>query len=98
MEKEKKYLYLSEIKWKVLQYINTFNKEKTYSPTYKEIALAHNFSRARAGAICSELFKLGLISKSGNSAHRKIRLTRKQVNLIPTLHFNKEYPTMEINS
>ena len=35
----KKYLYLSEIKWKVLQYINTFSKEKTYSPTYKEIAI-----------------------------------------------------------
>ena len=96
MEKEKKYLYLSEIKWKVLQYINTFNKEKTYSPTYKEIATAHNFSRARAGAICSELFKLGFISK-GKSAHRKIRLSRKQMNTIPTLHFNKEYPTMKVN-
>nr|BAR19027.1 LexA family transcriptional repressor [uncultured Mediterranean phage uvMED] len=90
----KDYIYLSEIKWKVLQYINNFTQEKKFSPTYKEIAESHNFSRARAGAICGELFKLGLISK-GKSAHRKIRLSRKQINLIPTLHFNKEYPTMK---
>ena len=57
----KDYIYLSEIKWKVLQYINNFTQEKKFSPTYKEIAESHNFSRARAGAICGELFKLGLI-------------------------------------
>ena len=64
----KKYLYLSEIKWKVLQYINTFSKEKTYSPTYKEIATAHNFSRARAGA---KLQKSSIKLKDEGENHEK---------------------------
>ena len=87
--------YLSKIKYDVLKYISTFIKQHRYSPTYKEIAVKFKFSRARAGAIVAELFKLNLISKGG-SAHRKIRLTDTQTDSIPTLLYNKEYSAMDL--
>ena len=90
----KDYIYLSEIKWKVLQYINNFTQEKKFSPTYKEIAESHNFSRARAGAIISELYKLNLISKS-NQAQRNIELSNNQLEKISMLKVNKSYSTMD---
>jgi len=52
------------------------------------------FSRARAGAIISELYKLNLINKN-NQAHRNIELTDKQLEKIPMLKVNKSYSTME---
>ncbi len=89
------HIYLSKIKYDCLEFISNFIKQNKYSPTYKEIAEHFSFSRARAGAICSELFKLGLMSK-GLAAHRKIRLSTKQVMQIPNLDFNKEYSTMDL--
>lgn len=88
------HIYLSKIKYDCLDFISTFIKQYKYSPTYKEIAEKFGFSRARAGAICAELFKLDLISK-GLAAHRKIRLSKKQISQIPNLSFNREYSTME---
>ena len=73
--KENGHIYLSKITYDCLDFISTFIKQYKYSPTYKEIAEKFGFSRARAGAICAELFKLGLISK-GLAAHRKIRLSK----------------------
>ena len=93
--KDSKNIYLSKIKYDVLKYISTFIKQHRYSPTYKEIAVKFKFSRARAGAIVAELFKLNLISKGG-SAHRKIRLTDTQTDSIPTLLYNKEYSAMDL--
>ena len=90
----KDYIYLSKIKYDCLVFISKFIKQNTYSPTYKEVAENFHFSRARAGAICAELYKLGLISK-GIAAHRKIRLSKEQAKQIPHLNFNKEYLTME---
>ena len=89
------HIYLSKIKYDCLTFISNFIKQNKFSPTYKEIGEHFSFSRARAGAICAELFKLGLISK-GKAAHRKIRMTDKQSTQIPTLNFNKEYSTMDL--
>ena len=68
--KNKEYIYLSKIKFDVLNYIKQFIKDNEYSPTLAEIAKKLGFTRARAGVIVSELFDLGLISR-GNSSHRK---------------------------
>ena len=89
------HIYLSKIKYDCLDFISNFIKQNKFSPTYKEIGEHFSFSRARAGAICAELFKLGLISK-GKAAHRKIRMTEKQTLQIPNLNFNKEYSTMDL--
>lgn len=91
----KETIYLSKIKYDVLKFISNFIKQHKYSPTYKEIGSKFKFSRARSGAICAELYELGLIQKGG-SAHRKIRLSDKQHSDIKTLAFNKEYSTREM--
>ena len=64
-------IYFSEVKYKVLDFIKKFIDEHDYSPTFLEIGENFSFSRARAGKICSELYKMGLINKGGSS-HRKI--------------------------
>ena len=51
-----------------------------------------NFSRARAGKICSELYKMGLINKGGSS-HRKIRMNPTQLKQVSSLKINREYST-----
>ena len=89
------YIYLSKIKLDVLKYILAFTLDKHYSPTFAEIARKFKFSRARAGKIVSELFKMDFIIK-GKSAHRKIRFEENQVQLIENLHFNREYPVKKI--
>ena len=86
---------MSKINYDCLSFRSNFIKQNKFAPTYKEIGEHFQFSRARAGAIWAELFKLGLISK-GKAAHRKIRMTEKQTTQIPTLNFNKEYSTMDL--
>ena len=71
------------------------NNGHIYLSKIKYDVLKFKFSRARAGAIVAELFKLNLISKGG-SAHRKIRLTDTQTDSIPTLLYNKEYSAMDL--
>ena len=88
------HIYLSQIKLDVLKFIKYFINHNDYAPTYKEIGQKFRFSRARAGAIIAELFKLGLIDKSKQS-HRNIELTDKQAEKIPMLKVNKSYSTME---
>jgi len=92
--KNKEYIYLSKIKFDVLNYIKQFIKDNEYSPTLAEIAKKLGFTRARAGVIVMELFRLGLISK-GNSSHRKIRMNQKQVALTLNLQYNREYKVNE---
>jgi len=88
------HIYLSQIKLDVLKYIKYFIQQYDYSPTYKEIGHKFKFSRARAGAIIAELFKLNLISK-GEQAHRNIELSDNQISKISMLKVNKSYSTME---
>ncbi len=92
--KNKEYIYLSKIKFDVLNYIKQFIKDNEYSPTLAEIAKKLGFTRARAGVIVAELFDLGLISR-GNSSHRKIRMNKKQIELTLNLHYNREYKLNE---
>jgi len=84
------HIYLSAIKLDVLKFI----KEHEYSPTYLEIGRKFRFSRARAGAIISELYKLNLISKS-DQAQRNIELSDDQLEKISMLKVNKSYSTMD---
>lgn len=91
---KKDYIYLSKVKFDVLEYIKKFIKEKKYSPTLAEIAKRIGFTRARAGVIVMDLFDLGLITK-GNSSHRKIRMSQKQVALTLNLQYNREYKLNE---
>jgi predicted transcriptional regulator len=92
--KNKEYIYLSKVKFDVLNYIKKFIKDNEYSPTLAEIASKLGFTRARAGVIVMELFSLGLISK-GNSSHRKIRMSNKQIALTLNLQYNREYKLNE---
>ena len=85
------YIYLSKIKYDVLIFILNFSIDKKYAPTFSEVARKFRFSRARAGAIIAELFKLGFITK-GKSAQRKIRIEDYQMEIIENLQFNREYP------
>jgi len=91
---KKDYIYLSKVKFDVLEYIKKFIKEKKYSPTLAEIAKRIGFTRARAGVIVMDLFDLGLITK-GKSSHRKIRMSQKQVALTLNLQYNREYKLNE---
>ena len=88
------HIYLSAIKLDVLKFIKKFIKEHEYSPTYLEIGRKFRFSRARAGAIISELYKLNLISKS-DQAQRNIELSDAQLEKISMLKVNKSYSTMD---
>ena len=88
------HIYLSAIKLDVLKFIKKFIKEHEYSPTYLEIGRKFRFSRARAGAIISELYKLNLISKS-DQAQRNIELSDDQLEKISMLKVNKSYSTMD---
>ena len=85
-------IYFSSVKFKVLDFIKKFIDEHDYSPTFLEIGLSMNFSRARAGKICSELYKMGLINKGGSS-HRKIRMNPTQLKQVKKLKINREYST-----
>ena len=55
------HIYLSQIKLDVLKFIKYFIHHNDYAPTYKEVGSKFRFSRARAGAIIAELYKLNLI-------------------------------------
>ena len=88
------HIYLSQIKLDVLKFIKYFIHHNDYAPTYKEIGSKFRFSRARAGAIIAELYKLNLINKN-KQAHRNIELTGKQLHKISMLKVNKSYSTME---
>jgi len=83
-------IYFSSVKFKVLDFIKRFINEHDYSPTFLEIGLSQNFSRARAGKICSELYRMGLINKGGSS-HRKIRMNPTQLKQVKGLKINREY-------
>ncbi len=83
-------IYFSSVKFKVLDFIKRFINEHDYSPTFLEIGDSMNFSRARAGKICSELYKMGLINKGGSS-HRKIRMNPTQLKQVKGLKINREY-------
>ncbi len=85
-------IYFSSVKFKVLAFIKKFIDEHDYSPTFLEIGNHFNFSRARAGKICSELYKMGLINKGGSS-HRKIRMNPTQLKQVKSLKINREYST-----
>ena len=89
------YIYLSRIKYDVLKFIKHFYLVKQYSPTLLEIGKEFSFSRARAGVITSELMKLNLISK-GRSAHRKIRMTKIQLDKVDKVLFNREYSLRDL--
>lgn len=91
------HIFLSSIKLNVLLFIRNFIQEKDYSPTYLEIGKAFKFSRARAGAIISELYKLGLISKIKQST-RNIEINKNQLEKISKLKVNKTYSTMSNQS
>ena len=88
------YIYLSQIKLDVLNYIKNFINHYDYSPTYQEIGNKFKFSAARAGAIIAELYRLELINKN-KQAHRNIEFNKKQLEKIPLLKVNKTYSTME---
>tara|TARA_A100000171_G_scaffold23067_1_gene21455 strand:- start:886 stop:1197 length:312 start_codon:yes stop_codon:yes gene_type:complete len=88
------HVYLSQIKLDVLNFIKNFIENYSYAPTYKEIGTKFNFSRARAGALIAEFYKLGFISK-GNQAHRNIELNKDQLKIISKLKVNKTYSTMD---
>ena len=83
-------IYFSSVKFKVLDFIKRFINEHDYSPTFLEIGENFSFSRARAGKICSELYKMGLINKGGSS-HRKIRMNPTQLKRVKGLKINREY-------
>ena len=89
-----KQVYLSAIKLDVLKFIKKFIDQHEYSPTYAEIGRKFKFSRARAGAIIAELYKLNLIGKS-NQAFRNIEMSEQQLGKIPMLKVNKSYSTMD---
>ena len=91
---KKEYIYLSKVKFNVLSYIKEFIKDNEYSPTLAEIAKKLGFTRARAGVIVMDLFKLGVITK-GKSSHRKIRMSNKQIALTLNLQYNREYKLNE---
>mgnify|MGYP001221837980 FL=1 len=93
---EPNYIYFSSIKYGVLKYIASFINHHEYSPTYLEIGKHFNFSRARAGKIVSELLKLNFISKS-KSTHRNIKMSARQINMVPKLKYNKEYKMIDNN-
>lgn len=90
-------IFLSSIKLNVLIFIRNFIQENDYSPTYLEIGKHFKFSRARAGAIISELYKLGLISKIKQST-RNIEINKNQLEKISKLKVNKTYSTMSNQS
>ena len=90
---KKKYIYFSAIKYEVLKYIVSYIVKYDFSPTYLDVARKFNFSRARAGSIIRDLFRIRLINK-GYSAHRNIRMTNEQINNVSNLKYNREY---EIN-
>jgi len=83
-------IYFSSVKFEVLDFIKRFINEHDYSPTFLEIGENCSFSRARAGKICSELYKMGLINKGGSS-HRKIRMNPTQLKQVKGLKINREY-------
>jgi len=83
-------IYFSQVKHKVLDFIRKYIEQHDYSPTFLEIGNHFNFSRARAGKICSELYKMGLINKGGSS-HRKIRMNPTQLKQVGSLKINREY-------
>jgi len=83
-------IYFSSVKFKVLDFIKRFINEHDYSPTFHEIGENFSFSRARAGKICSELYRMGLINKGGSS-HRKIRMNPTQLKQVKGLKINREY-------
>ena len=83
-------IYFSSVKFEVLDFIKRFINEHDYSPTFLEIGENFSFSRARAGKICSELYKMGLINKGGSS-HRKIRMNPTQLKQVKGLKINREY-------
>jgi len=85
-------IFFTKIKLKVLKFINQYIKKYNYSPTCLEVGRAMNFSRARAGKICSELYKMNLINKGGSS-HRKIRMNPAQLKQVKKLKINREYST-----
>ena len=83
-------IYFSEKEYKVLSFIRDFIKKYDYSPTLLEVGKHFGYSRARAGAIIRDLYKMGLIYK-GESNHRKIRMTSSQINSVKDLKFNREF-------
>ena len=85
-----KYIYFSSAKYEVLKVIASFIQQRKYSPTYIEIAVCFRYSRARAGAVVADLYKMGFISK-GYSAHRNIRMDQDQLNAVSNIKYNKEY-------
>ena len=90
-------IYFSKVKYDVVVYIMNFYILNHYTPTLLEIGKQFNFTRARAGKIVSELYKLGFITK-GKSTHRRIRLDEDQISLINTINFNREYPVKHISN
>ena len=93
--KKNENIYLSKIKYDVLNFISNFIKENNFSPTFVEVGKKFKFSRARAGKIISELYELGFISK-GESSHRKIRMDTEQLVSIEHLNFNREYSVKDL--
>ena len=91
------FIYFSKIKYDVVVYIMNFYTLNRYTPTLLEIGKQFNFTRARAGKIVSELYKLGFITK-GKSSHRRIRLDEDQISLINTVNFNREYPVKIVSN
>ena len=87
-------IYFSKVKYDVVVYIKNFYMLNHYTPTLLEIGKQFNFTRARAGKIVSELYKLGFITK-GKSTHRRIRLDEDQISLISNVNFNREYPVKD---
>ena len=93
--KKNENIYLSKIKYDVLNFISNFIKENNFSPTFVEVGKKFKFSRARAGKIIAELYELGFISK-GESSHRKIRMDTEQLVSIEHLNFNREYSVKDL--
>ena len=90
-------IYFSKVKYDVARYIIHFYTLNQYTPTLFEIGQQFNFSRARAGKIVAELYKLGFITK-GRSPHRRIRIDEDQISLINNVNFNREYPVKHISN
>jgi|3_EtaG_2_1085321.scaffolds.fasta_scaffold47792_4 DNA-binding MarR family transcriptional regulator len=91
------FIYFSKIKYNVVVYIINFYTLNQYTPTLFEIGQQFNFSRARAGKIVADLYKLGFITK-GRSPQRRIRIGEDQISLINTINFNREYPVKHISN
>lgn len=89
------FIYFSKVKYDVAKYIVHFYTLNQYTPTLFEIGQQFNFTKARAGKIVAELYKLGFITK-GRSPHRRIRIDEDQISLINTINFNREYPVKDI--